>query len=214
MSGKPLSAWHWLRSVGAAVLFLTIVGAFTDAQVSRVERTIHAPKNVVEKALKQLQSATSGRLPALEGFAEAGDRPLSRYRRGYFQCAVQVSAMPSGDSLVKVSAKVTAWYDAAGPAHSGYELLRSNGRIETDLLDQIVEQLSGNAVSAGITKSSTSAETTESVLLFLLVKSSASYSGRAERKSTTSEICEKISVRGCKMRQRMSLSICATPACS
>jgi len=148
MSGKPLSAWHWLRSVGAAVLFLTIVGAFTDAQVSRVERTIHAPKNVVEKALKQLQSATSGRLPALEGFAEAGDRPLSRYRRGYFQCAVQVSAMPSGDSLVKVSAKVTAWYDAAGPAHSGYELLRSNGRIETDLLDQIVEQLSGNAVSA------------------------------------------------------------------
>jgi len=43
-----------------------------------------------------------------------------------------------------VSVKVTAWYDDPAKAHSGYELLRSNGRIENDILDQLAEELGAN----------------------------------------------------------------------
>ncbi|MBZ5550715.1 MAG: SH3 domain-containing protein, partial [Acidobacteriia bacterium] len=42
---------------------------------------------------------------------------------------------------VRVNTKVTAWYVDAVPGRSGYKLLTSNGRLETDLLDQLAEQL-------------------------------------------------------------------------
>jgi hypothetical protein len=111
------------------------------AQVRPYERTFHQPKSVVEKALKDLQPATSGRLPLLDGFALPGDHPLSRYQRAYYQSSVQVSATAAGESVVRVSTKVTAWYTDSTPSHSGYQLLISNGRLESDLLDQLTELL-------------------------------------------------------------------------
>ena len=80
-------------------------------------------------------------LPLLDGFAVAGEHPLERYQRAYFQATVQVKPNANGGSVVRVSAKVTAWYDDPQKAHSGYELLHSNGRIEADILDQLSEQL-------------------------------------------------------------------------
>jgi hypothetical protein len=47
-----------------------------------------------------------------------------------------------------VGAKVTAWYADANAAHSGYELLLSNGRLEADLLDQLSDQLSRSSSRA------------------------------------------------------------------
>jgi hypothetical protein len=114
-------------------------GRRSSAQDSNYERTFHQSKTAVEKALKQLQPAMSGRLPILDGFATTGEHPLSRFRRGYYQSTVQVSSTPSGVTVVRVSTKITAWY--ADPSHSGYQVLSSNGRIEGDLLDQLSEQL-------------------------------------------------------------------------
>jgi hypothetical protein len=105
----------------------------------------------VEKALKELQPATSGRLPTLEGFALAGDHPLNRYRRGYYQSAVQVSSTASGGSVVRVNTKVTAWYADSVASRSGYQLVTSNGRLESDLLDQLADLL---ATSSSATSSS------------------------------------------------------------
>ena len=82
-----------------------------------------------------------GRLPVLEGFALPGDHPLNRYQRAYYQSAVQVSSTASGGSVVRVSTKVTAWYADSSPSRSGYQLLTSNGRLESDLLDQLTDLL-------------------------------------------------------------------------
>jgi hypothetical protein len=47
---------------------------------------------------------------------------------------------------VRVSAKISAWYsDPASPSKSGYQVLPSNGRLETDFLDRLEEALGGKA---------------------------------------------------------------------
>ena len=124
--------------------------AQTASQAGTYERTYRQSKSAVEKALKQLQPSMSGRLPSLEGFAAPGDHPLSRYQRAYFQSSVEVVSNPSGGTVVRVSAKVTAWYSDANSSRSGYQLLTSNGRIESDLLDQLNDLLAATpgAVSA------------------------------------------------------------------
>ncbi len=115
------------------------------------ERTFPQSKATVERALKEMQAATAGRLPVLAGFATSADHPLERFQRGYYQAKFQVSAAPSGRSIVRVSAQVTAWYADPSGAHSGYQVLASNGRLEADLLDQLADQLAalGPRASAG-----------------------------------------------------------------
>lgn len=112
------------------------------------ERTYRESKSAVEKALKELQASLSGRLPVLEGFALAGVHPLTRYQRAYYQSVVQVNSTASGGSVVRVSTKVTAWYTDPTPSRSGYQLLTSNGRLESDILDQLTETLAGTPTSA------------------------------------------------------------------
>ncbi|MGA7687210.1 MAG: hypothetical protein WCA58_19515 [Terriglobales bacterium] len=121
---------------------LALFAVGVRGQTSPVERTFRAPRSAVEKALQQLQPVMSGHLPTLEGFVQVGDHPLSHYQRAFYQCAVQVNETPAG-SVVRVSTDVTAWYKDANSARSGYQLLKSNGRIEADLLDQLSDQLSG-----------------------------------------------------------------------
>jgi len=89
-----------------------------------------------------------GRLPVLEGFASPGDHPLNRYQRAYYQAAVQVSSTASGGSVVRVTAKVTAWYTDSIASRSGYQLLASNGRLESDLLDQLTDLLTTSPSAA------------------------------------------------------------------
>jgi hypothetical protein len=95
-----------------------------------------------------MQANLSGRLPVLDGFAKPGEHPLDQYQRGYYQTTVQVTVAAAGKSVVRVSTKVTAWYHDAATSRSGYQLLISNGRIESDLLDQLGEQLGTNTSSA------------------------------------------------------------------
>ncbi len=115
------------------------------AQSSVSERSFPQSTATVEQVVKTLQSSTSGRLPVLDGFATASDQSLDRYRRGYYACKFHVDSTPSGGSIVRVSAEITAWYSDPAGAHSGYQVLKSNGRIEADLLDQLSDQLSAGA---------------------------------------------------------------------
>ncbi|MFZ0226785.1 MAG: hypothetical protein WAL41_07555 [Mycobacterium sp.] len=123
------------------VVAFASVAPGTRAQFALNERAFHAPRSTVEKALKELQPAMSGRLPVLEGFVLPGDHPLNNYQRAYYQSHVEVSSTAPGDSVVRVSTKVTAWYADSAPSHSGYRLLTSNGRLESDLLDQLADLL-------------------------------------------------------------------------
>ena len=52
-----------------------------------------------------------------------------------------------------MSAKITAWY-AGRPANSGYRVLKSSGRLESDLLDALNEKLNPNAVQSSSASSS------------------------------------------------------------
>ena len=149
---------RWLRVALASALLLVAAESAnsqaslqTSSQATAHERTYRQSKSAVERALKQLQPSLGGRLPVLEGFALAGDHPLNHYQRAYYQSGVQVSSTASGGSLVRVDTKVTAWYADPVSSRSGYQLLTSNGRLESDLLDQLGDVLAGgpNATSVG-----------------------------------------------------------------
>jgi hypothetical protein len=133
------------------------------AQNSPNERAFPQSKVTIERALKSLQPSVAGRLPLLEGFVVPGDRGLDRFTRAYYQCAVQVSSVPSGGSLVRVNAKITAWYADPVASHSGYQVLPSNGRLEADLLDQIADSLNRKEVRGADSKAVPSAETQPSL---------------------------------------------------
>ena len=122
-------------------LVMLLVATWVVGQDAPNERTFHQSKAAVEKTLKRLQSSMSGRLPVLDGFAVAREHPLDRYQRAYYQTTARVNSTASGGSVVRVTTKVTAWYADAVPGRSGYKLLSSNGRLETDLLDLLAEQL-------------------------------------------------------------------------
>src|SRR5580704_3374833 len=132
------------------------------AQGLPAERTFSQSKPVVEAAVRQVQSSTGGRLPVLDGFAVPGDQPLDRFQKGYYQCTIQVTSTPAGGSLVRVTAKITAWYNSPVAAKSGYQVLASNGRLESDLLDRLADMLGGNASSAAAPSTNKAAATSKS----------------------------------------------------
>jgi hypothetical protein len=127
-----------------AVVVGSCCGEWSYAQGNGFERKFPQSKATVERVLRQMQAATAGRLPVLDGFATS-DHPLNRYQHGYYQSKFQVNASPSDGSIVRVSVQVTAWYADPAGAQSGYQALTSNGRLEADLLDQLADQLSGKA---------------------------------------------------------------------
>ena len=152
LTGAKFRAAGFRRILTRALFAAAVVACsmrWCLAQGSGLERTFPQSKAAVEKALKEMQAATAGRLPVLDGFATAADHPLDRYRRGYYQSKFQISASPSGGSMVRVSVQVTAWYADPVAARSGYQLLTSNGRLEADMLDQLADQLVGGVQQEG-----------------------------------------------------------------
>ena len=126
--------------VSAAILLPS--RSFTQA--TPTERSFTQSKSSIESALKAMQGSMAGRLPVLDGFAIPADgRSLNQYQRGYYQANAEVTSSPNG-AVVRITAKVTAWYSDPASAHSGYQLLKSNGRLEADLLDQLEDQLAKN----------------------------------------------------------------------
>jgi len=140
-----------LRPHRAAVFLL--VAVFSAAQDSSRrnsgnERTFPQPVAAVQAALKKLPGGASGRLPVLDGFVVPGPHSLPSYQRPYYQCEVRVTPAKSGGSLVRVTTKITAWLSS--PAHSGYETLESNGRVESDLLDRLQDALAATSSISSI----------------------------------------------------------------
>jgi hypothetical protein len=70
--------------LGAAVIFVSCFAQWSHAQDNGFERAFSQSKAMVEKALREMQPATAGRLPVLDGFASS-DHSLDHYQRGYYQ---------------------------------------------------------------------------------------------------------------------------------
>ena len=133
---------------------LVVSRAPRPAQGPPAERTYHVSKADVQKALGAIQSYSGGKLPVLEGFADASGRSLDRYQRGYYQYDVRIRSTSPTETLVLVDVKITAWYTGPSAANSGYRVLKSSGRLESDLLDALDDRL--NPKSAGKTPDVTS----------------------------------------------------------
>jgi hypothetical protein len=131
-----------------AILVIALACQFAWAQSDLPEKSFPESKAAIELALKKLQPSLAGRLPVLDGFVAASDQPLERYRRAYFQTAVQVTSTSSSTSAVRATTKITAWYTDPTGAHSGYRLLPSNGRLESDLLEQLSDELASKTKPA------------------------------------------------------------------
>ena len=134
------------RVVGLLIWCAVMIPVGACGQTSS-EREFPQTPAVVKKIIQRLTSTTQGRLPTLVGFAENTDSP-DRYQRGYYQCSTQVLAGSSGGSIVKVKAKITAWYQDPKAASSGYRILQSNGRLEADFLDQLADALNSSPENA------------------------------------------------------------------
>src|SRR5258707_6883733 len=146
-ANRRLARFWFAVLSGAAGLTVSRVQAQSDP----IERTFTEPRADVEKAVTDAKTSSSGKLPALEGFVGQTPHPVERYERAYYQCLFQVMPALTGETSVRVTAKITAWYADPDKQKSGYEILPSNGRLENDALDRADEILGGPA--AGSSKS-------------------------------------------------------------
>jgi len=142
----------WKRSLPIAasrlvlgLATLLVSRSVVRAQSSPTEHVFQATQADVNKALRELKAMSTGRLPVLDGFVVPDVPMLDKYRRAYYQYRVETHAKGTGTTLVRVSARVTAWY--AGTDKAGYRELPSNGRLETDLIERLDEALQQNAKS-------------------------------------------------------------------
>jgi hypothetical protein len=127
-------------------LALILVGALSigaiavRAQAVPYAKTFQRPQADVEAALKELQAYSGQKLPIVDGFVGTADHPLDRYQRAFYQFTIDIFPNTASATIVRLTAKVTAWYADPDPAKSGYEVLPSNGRLEMDMLDRLSEK--------------------------------------------------------------------------
>jgi hypothetical protein len=143
------------RQARSFLLLLLAVGSIlprlTSAQAVPYAHTFAKSKDEVEKALNDLQANAGQKLPIVDGFVGTTGQPLARYERAFYQFSIEVvSGSSTGETIVRVSAKITAWYASADPSQSGYQVLPSNGRLESDLLDRLAEKLGGKPAAPAL----------------------------------------------------------------
>jgi hypothetical protein len=136
-----------------ALLCLTLFCCLAlSAQDSVYERSFPVSVDEAKAAVQTVTATSRGRLPTLEGFVQQSDLPIERYEKGYYECAFQISAA-AGGTVVRATAKITGWYNDPDAARSGYRILTSNGRLETDVLDRIGEVVVSKTPSVETAKS-------------------------------------------------------------
>ena len=146
-----------MRVTLAAVLAAFGANLFLPAashaqQAEPVERVYNHPQVAVERALQDMQAYTTARLPVLEGFVSASAGTVQHFENPHYQFRIDVFPQGPAQTLVQVTAKITAWYADADPAHSQYVVIPSNGRLEEDLLDRLSLYLEkGNPLPPGST---------------------------------------------------------------
>jgi hypothetical protein len=137
-----------MRMGGLGGILSLLLSAAVFPQAVPYARAFPKSAEDVETALKDLQAHSGQKLPIVDGFVATGDKPLSQYERAFYQFSIDVLPGTSGGTIVRVAAKITAWYADKDPAKSGYQVLPSNGRLELDLLDRLDEKFGGKPASS------------------------------------------------------------------
>jgi hypothetical protein len=142
----------WLAPFFTILFFSPLLPHIALAQDAVYQRTFPVSVGEATAAVQKIRDSSKGRLPTLEGFVQQADQPTERFDKGYFECAFHVSPIATGGTLVRATAKVTAWYNDPAAIHSGYRVLVSNGRLENDVLDSIAEVIAPPAGSTANSK--------------------------------------------------------------
>jgi hypothetical protein len=139
-----------LRFLGSWMLFTLGISIPQPviAQAVPYARTYAKSNEEVDKALKEMQAYAGQKLPIVDGFVANTDQPLNRYERAFYQFSIDLLPATSGGTVVRVTAKITAWYVDRDPWKSGYQVLPSNGRLELDLLDRLSEKFASKPSSS------------------------------------------------------------------
>jgi hypothetical protein len=124
-----------------------LLAGLAAAQSVPYGRSYAKSREEVDQALKDLQAYAGQKLPIVDGFVATGDIPLERFERAYYQFSFDLVPGNSGGTIVRLTARITAWYVDKDPSKSGYQVLPSNGRLELDLLDRLDEKLGGKPAS-------------------------------------------------------------------
>jgi hypothetical protein len=123
-----------------SVIPCSLLPTAASAQAVPYARTFAKGKDDVEATLKEMQAYAGQKLPIVDGFVAMGEQPLDHYERAFYQYSIDVIPNGTSSTIVRLSAKITAWYADKDPAKSGYQALPSNGRLELDLLDRLGEK--------------------------------------------------------------------------
>ena len=129
-----------------AICLASMLAVQSGAQAVPYARSFSQPKEQIEDALKSLQAFSGQKLPTLDGFVASTSKPLDHYERGFYQYSIETVPGDNSSTIVRISAKITAWYADRDVSKSGYEVLPSNGRLELDFLDRLQEKLTGKPV--------------------------------------------------------------------
>jgi len=141
---------------GVLSAMLLACAAHAQQQAAPVEKTYKHSKTEVERALRDLGAYATAPLPALDGFVNADSSTFDSYDNPQYEFRVKLAEQASEQTLVSVSARVTAWYPNAVPSQSRYVLLPSNGRLEKELLDRLTSYLDkGTRSPADVRRSGT-----------------------------------------------------------
>ncbi len=137
------------------LLFLSAL-LFTSCLVARaqdadsVDRVYKHRKAEVEEALQALKAYATNRLPVLDGFVNANASTIAKLENPHYQLRIEIESQGPNQTLVSVSAKITAWNAEEDPSRSQYVVVPSNGRLEQDMLDRLSVALEkGNIARSG-----------------------------------------------------------------
>jgi hypothetical protein len=146
-------ALAWMVRITLMLALLAPITWSQSENAMSVERTFAFPADVVKSALDRVAGSGGGKLPMIDGFVLAAVPDMDRYERPYYQYRVQLLPGDNNNSIVKVEARISAWYSDPDPARSQYRSLPSNGRLENDFLDHLQQVLTpGSSKANGIGK--------------------------------------------------------------
>jgi hypothetical protein len=150
MKNPAFRQWAFFAAaVLALVAGVLLCGGADAQQVPPSERVYHHPQVEIEKALEAMQAYATQRLPTLDGFANANATTLDNLENPHYQLHIELVPQGNSQTVVRVSAKITAWSQGPDPARSQYTVVPSNGRVEEDFLDRLSLMLEKGAAGAG-----------------------------------------------------------------
>jgi hypothetical protein len=131
------------------VLLVLVALACTAQDAPSNERSYPFPAVNVKAALEKMGAYQGARLPSLDGFIVPTRNALEHYERAYYEYKIELEPRGDDQTVVRVKAHVSAWFDDPTGVKAGYQDFESNGRLESDVLDRLAEFLAKNRSTAG-----------------------------------------------------------------